>query len=107
MGTWWKSSERAKMAFEAKNLVTKAFVMKFVELVFVFIVFLMFRVGDSGNMFHWGTGFLTITDSPPTLSTTSTVSPPTTTSTSSGQFDQHVDVHSSSGRGGMDPYIGG
>jgi len=113
------------MAFAAKNLVTKAFVMKFVELVFVFIVFLMFRVGDSGNMFHWGkyvvlrelrifrkqifsgTGFLTITDSPPTPSTPSTVSPPTTTSASSRQFDQHVDVHSSSGREGVDLFIAG
>ena len=104
--------------------------------VFVFIVFLMFRVGDSGNMFHWGklsdaqrswnlkkqifsgTGFLTITDSPPAPSTstspptTSTVTTvPTTTSqsrtTAAKQFDQHIDVHSSVGRGGMDPYIAG
>ena len=29
----WKPSERANMAFAAKNLATKAFVMKFVELV--------------------------------------------------------------------------
>jgi len=103
------------MAFAAKNLVTKAFVMKFVELVFVFIVFLMFRVGDSGNMFHWGTGFLTITDSPPIPSTatppptTSTVTtvPTTTSQSTTKQFDQHIDVHSSVGREGMDPYIAG
>ena len=50
---------------------------------------------------------MTITDSPPTPSTPSTVSPPTTTSASSGQFDQHVDVHSSSGREGVDPFIAG
>jgi len=93
------------MAFAAKNLVTKAFVMKFVELVFVFIVFLMFRVGDSGNMFHWGTGFLTITDSPPASSTVSP--PPTITTSTSASTKQHVDAHSSAGRGGVDPYIGG
>ena len=61
-----------------------------------------------------GTGFLTITDSPPNADsppTTSTLtSPPTTnqqTTTTAGQFDQHIDVHSSVGRGGMDPYIAG
>ena len=57
---------------------------------------------------------MTITDSPPIPSTPS--SPPTTsTVTTTGQsttttpkpFDQHIDVHSSVGRGGMDPYIAG
>ena len=95
----------------------------------------MFRIGDSGNMFHWGklydgkilgfrkqlfsgTGFLTITDSPPipptatSPPTTSTVTnEPTTTSQSTTktvkQFDLHIDVHSSLGREGMDPYIAG
>merc|ERR1711970_1322991 len=80
----------------------------------------MFRIGDSGNMFHWGTGFLTITDSPsntdspPTTSTLTappTSNQPTTTTTSNqppnNQFDQHVDVHSSLGRGSIDPYIAG
>ena len=67
-----------------------------------------------------GTGFLTITDSPPNNDsppTTSTLtSPPTsnqpTATTTSNQptnnpFVQHVDVHSSPGRGSIDPYIAG
>ena len=116
---------------------------------FVFIVFMMFRVGDSGNMFHWGklfqplnvwilhqenytistissclttnthisgTGFMNITDSPPTISpppttTTTTITTTTTTTTTTtnqkDQFDHFLDPHSSAGRGGIDPYIDG
>ena len=46
-----------------------------------------------------------ITDSPPPVSPTSTTttSAPTTTTTTAPQFD----VHSSVGRGDMEPYIGG
>ena len=46
-----------------------------------------------------------ITDSPPPVTTTSTTttSAPTTTTTTAPQFD----VHSSVGRGDMEPYIGG
>lgn len=61
---------------------------------------------------------MTITDSPPipptatSPPTTSTVTnEPTTTSqsttTTTTQFDQHIDVHSSLGREGVDPYIAG
>jgi len=85
--------------------------------VFVFIVFMMFRVGDSGNMFHWGTGFMNITDSPSTISppqtttttTTTTTSTTTTTTTANqkNQFDHFLDPHSSAGRDDIDPYIDG
>ena len=99
------------MSFQASNLVTKAFVLKFVELVslvtsvqlfsvqvFVFIVFLMFRVGDGGDMFHWGqlpqqikccfsllsgTGFMT---TPATDPPTTTVNATTTTIASLNQY---------------------
>ena len=57
---------------------------------------------------------MNITDSPPTRptvtppSTTSSVSTPTpATPNKPSQFDQHVDVHSSVGRGGVDPFIAG
>merc|ERR1711872_213747 len=99
-----ESQPEENMAFAVKNLVTKAFVMKFVELVFVFIVFMMFRVGDSGNMFHWGTGFMSITNSPSTISpppTTTTTTTATTTTTTTittptnqkNQFDLFLDPH--------------
>jgi len=41
------------MAFKPSNLATPEFVFKFVELVFTFIVFMIFRVGNSGNVFVW------------------------------------------------------
>ena len=48
---------------------------------------------------------MTITDSPPASSTVSP--PPTTTTATTASTKQHVDAHSSVGRGGVDPYIGG
>merc|ERR1711936_558414 len=98
--TWWKPCESANMAFAAKNLVTKAFVMKFVELVFVFIVFLMFRIGDSGNMFHWGTGFLTITDSPPNND-----SPPTTSTLTSPPMSNQPTATTTSNQPTNNPFV--
>lgn len=41
------------MAFTPRNLATKAFLMKFVELVMGFIVFLLFRCGNKGDMLTW------------------------------------------------------
>merc|ERR1712062_77279 len=62
------------MAFEAKNVLNKHFVFKFVEFVFVFIVFMIFRVGNDGDIFYWGLG-----PSPPTTTTTTTTITTTTT----------------------------
>jgi len=50
------------MAFEAKNVMSKKFIMKLVELFFVFIVFLLFRVGQNGDAFYWGTGAAAISE---------------------------------------------
>jgi len=102
------------MSFQASNLVTKAFVLKFVELVslvtsvqlfsvqvFVFIVFLMFRVGDGGDMFHWGTGFMTTpaTDPPTTTTTTVNATTPTTASPNQYKSEKSGDV--------MEPHLAG
>ena len=81
------------MPFEAKNVLNKHFVFKFVEFVrkqtidnrlrlfllqvFVFIVFMIFRVGDHGNIFFWGRG-----PQPSTNTPTTTITTPTSTSTS-------------------------
>jgi len=75
------------MGFKASNIFSKAFIMKFVELFFVFIVFLLFRVGHKGDIFFWGLGpypDLVPTDPP------STISPPNTTTTSSSPFQSEV-----------------
>merc|ERR1712150_354313 len=68
-----------KMAFEAKNVLNKHFVFKFVEFVFIFIVFMIFRVGDHGNIFYWGLGPM-----PPTTTTT------VTTTTAQNEFERNI-----------------
>ena len=90
------------MPFEAKNVLNKHFVFKFVEFVwkqkiynrlrlfllqvFVFIVFMIFRVGDHGNIFFWGRGPQPSTNTPTTTITTPTsTSTTTTTTTTSNQ----------------------
>ena len=58
--------------------------------VFVFIVFMIFRVGDHGNIFFWGRGPQPSTNTPtttittPTSLSTSTSTTTTTTTTSPG-----------------------
>merc|ERR1712215_246600 len=75
-----------KMGFRPNNLMTKAFIMKFVELFFVFIVFLLFRVGQGGDIFYWGTGprypTTTTNSAAPQTTITTTTAPSTTTTTS-------------------------
>merc|ERR1711953_348865 len=75
-----------EMAVEAKNVMNQHFVFKFVELVFVFIVFMIFRVGDGGNIFFWGLGPL-----PPTTTTTTTATTtPATTTTTNTNFERNI-----------------
>jgi len=73
------------MGFRPSNVMTKAFIMKFVELFFVFIVFLLFRVGQKGDIFYWGAGPqyppTTSTTTTPTTTTPTTTTPTTTTPT--------------------------
>jgi len=66
------------MGFKPSNLATPAFVFKFVELVFVFIVFMIFRCGASGDIFYWGIGpsaYPTPAPTPTASSTTTTTTP--------------------------------
>jgi len=51
-----------KMGFQASNFTSRAFLMKIVQLFFVFIVFMIFRLADSGDSFHWGNGPLVGTE---------------------------------------------
>ena len=44
------------MGFQVSNLTSRTFVLKAVEFMFVFIVFLLFRCGEGGDMHHWGQG---------------------------------------------------
>ena len=44
------------MALSVQNIVSRVFILKVVQLLFVFIVFLLFRCGDSGDVLHWGRG---------------------------------------------------
>merc|ERR1711953_1521372 len=74
-----------EMAVEAKNVMNQHFVFKFVELVFVFIVFMIFRVGDGGNIFFWGLGPL-----PPTTTTTTTATTTATTTTTNTSFERNI-----------------
>ena len=71
------------MGFSGSNLVTKHFIFKFVELVFIFIVFMIFRCGSSGAIFFWGkgTGENFITNPPPPTTTTKLTTTTTSTST--------------------------
>jgi len=69
------------MGFKPSNLATPAFVFKFVELVFVFIVFMIFRCGASGDLFFWGTGPVPYNPPSNTTTTASTASSPKTTTT--------------------------
>merc|ERR1712012_517190 len=77
------------MGINASNIVNKPFIFKFVELVFIFIVFLIFRCGQGGDIFLWGSGdgvhFTTPASSATTTSvpaaSTSTVSSSATTTT--------------------------
>merc|ERR1711976_391348 len=69
------------MGFKPSNLATPAFVFKFVELVFVFIVFMIFRCGSSGDLFFWGTGPVPYNPPSNTTTTASTTESPTTTTT--------------------------
>jgi len=71
------------MGFKPSNLATPAFVFKFVELVFVFIVFMIFRCGASGDLFFWGTGPVPYNPPSNTTTTASTTASPTTTTASS------------------------
>jgi len=71
------------MGFKPSNLATPAFVFKFVELVFVFIVFMIFRCGASGDLFFWGTGPVPYNPPSNTTTTASTASSPKTTASSS------------------------
>merc|ERR1712038_1131964 len=75
------------MAVEAKNVMNQHLVFKFVELVFVFIVFMIFRVGDGGNIFFWGLGPLPPTT---TTTTTATTTPTTTTTTTNTSFERNI-----------------
>merc|ERR1711892_916076 len=68
----------ASMGF-GSGVEVRAFIMKFVEFVMVFIVFLLFRCGDSGNMFHWGTGPQYNGATTPTTNMTTTTTTTTTT----------------------------
>jgi len=69
------------MGFKPSNLATPAFVFKFVELVFVFIVFMIFRCGASGDIFYWGIGPSSYTTPAPTPTASSTTTTTTTTTT--------------------------
>eukprot|EP00091_Calanus_sinicus_P024846 TRINITY_DN9140_c0_g1_i1.p1 TRINITY_DN9140_c0_g1~~TRINITY_DN9140_c0_g1_i1.p1 ORF type:complete len:123 (+),score=23.99 TRINITY_DN9140_c0_g1_i1:140-508(+) len=69
------------MGFQASNVMSKAFIMKFVELFFVFIVFLLFRVGRGGDIFYWGAGPQYPTTTTPATTTTTTTTSTTTTTT--------------------------
>merc|ERR1712012_1204080 len=73
------------MGINASNIVNKPFIFKFVELVFIFIVFLIFRCGQGGDIFLWGSGdgvhFTTPASSVPAASTSTVSSSATTTTT--------------------------
>eukprot|EP00092_Neocalanus_flemingeri_P029445 GFUD01031972.1.p1 GENE.GFUD01031972.1~~GFUD01031972.1.p1 ORF type:complete len:214 (-),score=53.80 GFUD01031972.1:33-674(-) len=86
------------MGFQPSNVMTKAFILKFVELFFVFIVFLLFRVGRGGDVFYWGAGPQLVTEPLPTTTTatttattTTTTTLATTTTTSNAAFDKFLD----------------
>jgi len=76
------------MGFKPSNLATPAFVFKFVELVFVFIVFMIFRCGASGDIFYWGIGPYPTPAPTPTASSTITTTPTTTTTTTPSEAKQ-------------------
>lgn len=50
------------MGFQLQNLTSRAFLMKVLELLFAFIVFMIFRLGNSGDALHWGFGLLVPTE---------------------------------------------
>eukprot|EP00090_Calanus_glacialis_P015037 TRINITY_DN23911_c0_g1_i1.p1 TRINITY_DN23911_c0_g1~~TRINITY_DN23911_c0_g1_i1.p1 ORF type:complete len:156 (-),score=25.89 TRINITY_DN23911_c0_g1_i1:96-563(-) len=50
------------MGFQVSNFTSRAFLMKILQMLFVFIVFMIFRLADSGDAFHWGSGPLVMTE---------------------------------------------
>jgi len=78
------------MAFEAKNVLNKHFVFKFVEFVFVFIVFMIFRVGNGGDIFYWGLGPLPPTTTTTTSTITTTTTPAIATSKAQTGFERNI-----------------
>jgi len=44
------------MSFQVNNITSRESLFKIIELFFVLIVFLLFRVGHNGDVLHWGLG---------------------------------------------------
>merc|ERR1712012_383855 len=88
------------MGINASNIVNKPFIFKFVELVFIFIVFLIFRCGQGGDIFLWGSGDGVHFTTPASSATTTSVPSASTTTTTTTTVSTTASTTASSAKAG-------